>query len=576
MVLHTWNGHLERLAASSVAAGVCVCLFFFLRFTGAVTPVASLILLFTASMNIWLFFFDAASPSDVWWSVMTPPMCAFLFGFRRGTVLTILFVAVVGAVATWSAAQPGAPFSPEFPTRFVGVLVVVSVMSLGFERGRQRTQQSLEQARSEALEARDRLQDALAHSERLTRAAKAASDAKTAFLAKVSHELRTPLNGVLGMTEILLASELDEEQRERAETIEASARVLLGLVGDLLDVSRVEAGKLTVEEANLDLFALVDLVASIVGPSAREKGLELEANVDDDAPRWIRGDAKHLQQVLSNLASNAVKFTTEGKVSISVRAAGGSDEAVTLIFEVADTGIGMSEEVRRRVFDPFYQADQSPTRRQDGIGLGLSIVSYLVTEMGGNLTVESEPDVGTTFTVTASFSLAATEGEPKHEEADAEAAPQQSLMVLVVEDNRVNQRVAEGLLHKLSHSVNLASNGREALEMLSEGSFDVVLMDLSMPEMDGLTATSRIRGGDAGPTAAPIPIIAMTASGTAEDRNRCLAAGMDGFVMKPVTLRSLRAALGRHAADSGALRDRSEDGVGPQVERGSERSSGNA
>lgn len=319
VLIHLVEGHWERLAVSGAAGVVCLCLFVVLRATGAVAPVAGAVVLFTAAVNVSMFFFPQASRHDLWWAVMTPPPCAFLFGARWGTLLAGVYVVGIGAVAAWQEALPASGVETDFASRFVGVLVVVSAVAIGFERGRARTQERLERARAVAIEARDRLEAALAHAEQLARAATAASEAKTAFLAKVSHEIRTPLNGVLGMVELLAPSELEPEQRERVETVRASGQLLLGLVEDLIDVSRVEAGKLQLVVTEVDVRAVVEVAGEIVAPAARAKGLDLEVAVSDDVPRWIRADGERLGQVIGNLLGNAVKFTPDGKVSLSLR-----------------------------------------------------------------------------------------------------------------------------------------------------------------------------------------------------------------------------------------------------------------
>jgi signal transduction histidine kinase/ligand-binding sensor domain-containing protein/CheY-like chemotaxis protein len=382
--------------------------------------------------------------------------------------------------------------------------------------------------------------------ERLLDAARQASKFKSEFLANVSHEIRTPMNGILGMTDMVLATEVTDEQREYLETARLSAGSLLALLNDVLDFSKVEAGKLDLNPIPFSLPLCVHQTLKIFSVSAGEKRLVLGIEISEEVPDRLVGDPDRLQQVLINLIGNAIKFTSEGGVRISVSCAEKAEDGGLLVqFSVKDTGIGIAANKTQLIFEAFRQADGSTTRQFGGTGLGLAICSKLVDLMGGRIWVESEPGVGSVFHFTARFTPAA-EPETRAPAAavslrsllgaangtSAEAS-QPGLHILLAEDNLVNQQLARRLLERRGHSVTIANTGREALECLERARFDVVLMDVQMPDMDGLEATAEIRAKGRG-TGAHIPIIALTARSMQEDRDRCLAAGMDAFVTKPI------------------------------------------
>jgi PAS domain S-box-containing protein len=405
---------------------------------------------------------------------------------------------------------------------------------------------------------RKRLHEELRHARDL---AVEAAQTRAEFLANMSHEIRTPLNAIIGMAELLQLTDLSREQRERAAVIESSSKLLLAIVNDILDFTKLSAGRVVLEKILFDLRELAKTTVDAFADAAAQKGIALELHLGAELPPRIKGDPNRLQQILNNLISNAIKFTSDGSVSVRIDPITDATHQRAIRFRIADTGIGIAHDVQARLFEPFVQAESSTARRYGGTGLGLVISAQLARQMGGEIDLESEPGKGSTFSFTARFEEASEADELNKQVSAAAAsatasldgvsvadrngyehhAPSPEFHVLVVEDNPVNRELAAEQLRVLGYRSDIVGDARSALDALAQQPYHLVLMDCELPVMDGYEATREIRRLEAGQRRTII--VAMTAHATREQRERCLAAGMDDYLSKPVRLQTLAATL---------------------------------
>jgi len=362
---------------------------------------------------------------------------------------------------------------------------------------------------------------------------------KASFLATMSHEIRTPLNGILGCANILLDRPFEHEDKKLVKTITSCGDTLLTLINDILDFSKIESGKMEIENEAFNLIDNVDQVVHLFNSQALKKSIGLKIHSDENVPQWIYGDVTRVRQILSNLISNAIKFTDSGNVDLMINAEKINDNGYKIKFSVKDSGIGISKDAQKKLFASFSQVDSSTARKYGGTGLGLAICKSLTELMGGNIWVESEEGRGSAFCFSITVEEAQNQdcSEKVSIAIDSDMALEHPLKILMAEDNRINQLVTKKTLEKLGYRIDVASNGIEALQMLRSQNYDIVLMDCLMPEMDGLEATGKIKEN---PIEYNDPkVVALTASALKEDRDKCINAGMDDFLSKPINIQEV-------------------------------------
>lgn len=541
-VLFAWMG-MKVVAALLVLVALCsIASLFTLSRRGRLLPAGTIIsVLFFLDILIALVARGGMQSNSAAWLLLSPVLGGFMVGPRHGAVMSVATTLAFVALGLLEAA--GLPMPAGLSPRVLEWMPLLDYPSITIAIGCILwAQAGLWEAIVGDLDRTNSAMEAeIETRHRAEQEANAAARARYTFLATMSHEIRTPLNGVLGLTEVLLRSSLDDEQRKLAQTIQGSGDLLRALLDDILDYSKIDSGRLELEALPVSLRALGEEAERLWTGPAAEHGNQLHVVVTSAAPAWVLLDPTKVQQILNNLLSNATKFTEAGIIRLDIAELGGD-----LVLQVSDTGVGISPAAQEKIFALFEQADGSTTRRFGGTGLGLAISRKLARLMGGDLTVSSRPGAGSTFTL--SLPLQPTEAPAVSAPAADAAVSLEGMRVLLAEDNPVNQLVVRRLLEQHGVHVEVVENGADAIRAWSEAPPDLILMDCQMPVCDGYEATRRLRE-----RGAALPIIALTANSMPDDRARCLAAGMDEHISKPIRINRLLqvlAALHVHSAQS--------------------------